>query len=154
RTAPIEAAMPGDERRRAPAPHRSTRATGLACQPALTRQTAAPTLPQQKYAFECGHVVCRPGENAMSTKHFAAILLAATAVIAFHGASRADGATTLTGTVSSAEEGPMAGVTVTATPDKSASTIAVTVATDDHGRYSFPAGRLAPGAYALTIRAV
>jgi virginiamycin B lyase len=45
----------------------------------------------------------------------------------------------------------MAGVPVTAT--RANATIALTTITDDRGRYSFPADRLAPGAYALTIRA-
>ena len=45
----------------------------------------------------------------------------------------------------------MAGVMVTAT--RANSTITVTAITDDRGRYSFPADRLAPGAYTLTIRA-
>jgi hypothetical protein len=99
-----------------------------------------------------GHAVFRPGENAMSTKHFAAILLAGIAVVTCLGPSQAGNSPALAGAVTSAEEGPMGGVTVTATPDKS--TISVTVTTDDQGRYSFPAGRLAPGAYALTIRAV
>src|SRR5262245_22485080 len=90
----------------------------------------------------------------MSTKHFAAILLAGIAAVAFNGPSSAGNVPALAGVVSSAEDGPMGGVTVTATPDKTKSTISVTVTTDEHGRYSFPAGRLAPGAYALTIRAV
>src|SRR6516162_10437141 len=90
----------------------------------------------------------------MHPKHFIAILLAGIAAVACNGPSSANNTPALAGTISSAEEGPMGGVTVTATPDKSKSTISITVTTDDHGRYSFPAGRLAPGAYALTIRAV
>jgi virginiamycin B lyase len=90
----------------------------------------------------------------MSTRNFVAILLAGIAVIAYQAAARAGDTPALAGTATSAEEGPMGGVTVTATPDKSKSTISVTVTTDDQGRYSFPTGRLAPGAYALTIRAV
>ena len=42
-------------------------------------------------------------------------------------------------------------MTVTASRDNS--TISVTAITDDQGRYSFPADRLGPGAYALSIRA-
>ncbi len=41
---------------------------------------------------------------------------------------------------------------MTATRDKS--TAAVTAITDDKGRYRFPADRLVPGTYSLTIRAV
>src|SRR5215831_4828342 len=88
----------------------------------------------------------------MRIQHFATILLAGISTIAFHCVSSAQNAPTLTGEVRSAEEGPMGGVTVTATPDKS--TIAVTAITDEQGRYSFPPGRLAPGAYSLSIRAV
>src|SRR5262249_33329984 len=94
----------------------------------------------------------RAGENAMRMKHFAAVLLAGISTIAFHGLSWAQNAPALTGEVRSAEEGPMGGVTVTATRDKS--TISVTAITDDQGRYSFPAGRLVPGTYSLAIRAV
>ena len=88
----------------------------------------------------------------MRMKHFAAILLAGISTIVFQGASWAQGAPALKGEVRSAEEGPMGGVTVTARQDKSA--ISVTAITDDQGRYSFPADRLAPGTYALTIRAI
>ena len=58
----------------------------------------------------------------------------------------------LTGQVTSAEEGPMEGVLVSA--KRAGSTITVTVATDAAGRYSFPAWKLEPGEYALRIRAV
>jgi virginiamycin B lyase len=88
----------------------------------------------------------------MRIKRFAAVLLTGMSTIAFHSISWAQSAPALTGEVRSAEEGAMGGVTVTATRDKS--TISVTAITDDQGRYSFPAGRLAPGTYALTIRAV
>src|SRR5260370_7759867 len=46
----------------------------------------------------------------------------------------------------------MAGVPVTAR--RAISTVAVTAITDDKGRYSFPADRLVPGTYSLTIRAI
>src|SRR5580700_986639 len=58
----------------------------------------------------------------------------------------------LTGQVASTEEGPMEGVLVTA--KRTGSTIAITVATDEQGRYRFPSGRLEPGHYAIRIRAV
>jgi virginiamycin B lyase len=58
----------------------------------------------------------------------------------------------LTGQVTSAEEGAMEGVLVSA--KKAGSTITITVVSDAQGRYSFPAGKLAPGQYALRIRAV
>jgi streptogramin lyase len=58
----------------------------------------------------------------------------------------------LTGTVSSAAEGNMEGVVVTASrPD---SIVRVSVTTDAQGRYAFPPNRLAPGEYTISIRAV
>lgn len=57
----------------------------------------------------------------------------------------------LTGIVSSAAEGPMEGVDVSA--KRAGSTITTTVITDATGHYRFPASRLAPGSYALSIRA-
>src|SRR6478609_1042338 len=61
-------------------------------------------------------------------------------------------AAALTGQVTSAEEGPMEGVLVSAR--KAGSTITVTVVSDARGSYSFPAARLEPGRYSLRIRAV
>ena len=61
-------------------------------------------------------------------------------------------AQSLTGSVSSAEEGVMEGVLVSA--QKTGSPITVTVVSDAHGRFRFPIGRLSSGHYALRIRAV
>ncbi|HXD74918.1 MAG TPA: carboxypeptidase regulatory-like domain-containing protein [Vicinamibacterales bacterium] len=61
-------------------------------------------------------------------------------------------AAALTGLVTSAEEGPMEGVLVSA--KKAGSTITVTVVSDEHGRYRFPSSRLDAGQYTLRIRAV
>src|SRR5213594_3148485 len=58
----------------------------------------------------------------------------------------------LTGQVTSAEEGPMEGVIVSA--KKAGSTITVSVVSDGQGRYRFPSAKLEPGAYSLRIRAV
>src|SRR5215210_1250831 len=58
----------------------------------------------------------------------------------------------LTGQVSSADEGPMEGVLVSARKD--GASFIVTVVSDKDGRYSFPAGKLEPGQYSLRIRAV
>ncbi len=58
----------------------------------------------------------------------------------------------LSGTVTSAKEGAMEGVLVNV--KKEGSTITTTVVTDDKGHYSFPADRLEPGKYTVTIRAV
>src|SRR5262249_36938871 len=63
----------------------------------------------------------------------------------------AQSATALTGVVSSQEEGNMEGVLVNA--KKEGSTITITVVTDAKGNYSFPADRLAPGKYTISIRA-
>ena len=58
----------------------------------------------------------------------------------------------LTGKVTSAEDGAMEGVLVSA--KKAGSTITVTVVSDREGRYRFPEKKLTPGKYALTVRAV
>src|SRR6266852_2360518 len=58
----------------------------------------------------------------------------------------------LTGHVTSAQEGAMEGVLVSA--QRSGSPISVTVVTDQAGRYGFPADRMPAGHYALRIRAV
>lgn len=58
----------------------------------------------------------------------------------------------LTGVVTSDAEGPMEGVLVTARP--AGGSVAVTVISDDQGRYAFPPGRLPPGKYKLSIRAI
>jgi virginiamycin B lyase len=57
----------------------------------------------------------------------------------------------LSGLVSSAEEGAMEGVVVSAKKD--GGTVTVSVVSDEKGHYAFPAARLAPGHYALSIRA-
>jgi len=61
-------------------------------------------------------------------------------------------AVALTGRVSSAAEGVMEGVLVTAR--RPGSPISVTVVSDAQGRYRFPASHLAPGTYGLQIRAI
>jgi virginiamycin B lyase len=61
-------------------------------------------------------------------------------------------AQTLTGSVSSAAEGAMEGVLVSA--HKAGSPITETVVSDEHGRFRFPDGQLSPGHYALRVRAV
>ena len=58
----------------------------------------------------------------------------------------------LSGQVSSAAEGPMEGVIVSA--KREGSTTTISVVSDSSGRFSFPASRLAPGRYSLAIRAV
>jgi len=57
----------------------------------------------------------------------------------------------LNGVVSSQEEGNMEGVVVTARRD--GANFTVSVVSDAQGRYSFPSTHVAPGSYALTMRA-
>jgi virginiamycin B lyase len=63
----------------------------------------------------------------------------------------AQAAGALTGQVTSAEEGPMEGVLVSAKKD--GSTITISVVTNAKGEYSFPADRLGAGHYAIATRA-
>src|SRR5882762_2843261 len=59
--------------------------------------------------------------------------------------------TALTGRVSSAEEGAMEGVVVSA--KKAGSTVTVSVVSDAQGRFSFPSAKLGSGSYSLKVRA-
>ncbi len=65
--------------------------------------------------------------------------------------AQAQTAMVFTGQVSSAEEGMMEGVVVSAKKD--GSTISISVVTDVQGRFAFPAARLEPGHYTLKARA-
>jgi virginiamycin B lyase len=58
----------------------------------------------------------------------------------------------LGGQVTSAEEGQMEGVLVSA--KMAGSTVTITVVTDEKGRFQFPSSKMPPGRYALRIRAV
>ncbi len=78
----------------------------------------------------------------------AAMLVAA----GFACPASAQQAAAISGTVSSAEEGAMEGVIVTA--KRPGSVVSVSVASDAQGHFAFPKGRLDPGQYNLTIRAV
>src|SRR5579863_669943 len=73
-------------------------------------------------------------------------------VVVAPGRAETSSSVALSGVVSSTEEGPMEGVLVGA--KKAGSTITVTVVSDEHGQYRFPASKLTPGQYALRIRAV
>jgi virginiamycin B lyase len=66
--------------------------------------------------------------------------------------ARAQSRATLSGHVSSTEEGAMEGVVVSAKAAGSPMTVSVT--SDAQGQYSFPAGRLPAGQYDIKIRAV
>src|SRR3989454_3410446 len=59
--------------------------------------------------------------------------------------------TALTGRVSSAEEGAMEGVVVSA--KKAGSTVTLSVVSDERGRFAFPSSKLGSGSYSLKIRA-
>ncbi len=72
--------------------------------------------------------------------------------VAFPHALHAQSAAALSGQVTSAEEGAMEGVLVSA--KKAGSTITITVVSDAQGHYSFPASKLDAGSYALAIRAI
>jgi streptogramin lyase len=66
--------------------------------------------------------------------------------------AHAQNETAIAGQVSSAAEGAMEGVVVTA--HKDGSIVSVSVITDAKGHYAFPESRLEPGHYTLAIRAV
>ncbi len=81
--------------------------------------------------------------NLLVTTALTALVVAAPRA----GAQQAD----LTGLVSSPDEPVMEGVVVSAKKDGGIVTVSVT--SDDKGRFSFPAGRLEPGKYTLSVRA-
>jgi virginiamycin B lyase len=86
----------------------------------------------------------------MHTRGFLAVL----ALFLFQaapGCAQPSPSSALSGRVSSIEEGPMEGVLVSV--KKAGSTMTITVVSDEQGRYRFPASKLAPGQYALSIRA-
>jgi len=85
----------------------------------------------------------------------ALVIAASIAVLSYAGfasAQSAQSAVALKGQVTSAEEGAMEGVLVSARMAGSNKT--VTVVSDEKGQYGFPASRLEPGKYTITIRAV
>ncbi len=89
----------------------------------------------------------------MTMKHWLLVTSAAWAVaLVQSGCDPAQAAGKLMGQVTSAEEGAMEGVVVSA--KKEGSTIAISVVSDDKGSFSFPAAKLEPGKYTLRIRAI
>jgi len=78
------------------------------------------------------------------------LLLSAVAAAALINVSAAS-AQAISGTVTSAQEGAMEGVLVTAKKD--GANISTTVVTNEKGQYAFPADRLEPGHYNIKIRA-
>ena len=87
----------------------------------------------------------------MTTKHVFFATVSTLAIVLAGGASGGARGETLSGQVSSSNEPAMEGVLVNLR--KEGSTITTTVVSDENGRYSFPAGRLEPGPYAVSIRA-
>ena len=85
----------------------------------------------------------------MVSRHHLLAAGAALALALFHPVAVA--ADALVGTVTSAEEGAMEGVLVSAKREGANKTI--TVVSDEKGRYRFPEARLEPGKYTITIRA-
>src|SRR5512146_1672397 len=81
----------------------------------------------------------------------ASLLLSAAAFILASAPSHA-ATSALSGTVSSAREGKMEGVLVTAHKDGSPRSF--TVVSDASGHYAFPADRVEPGHYTLKVRAL
>jgi virginiamycin B lyase len=88
----------------------------------------------------------------MSSHKFLLLTSAGLAALLLATAVQAENGVALTGKVASAQEPVMEGVLVSARLD--GSNITTTVATDAQGIYSFPAARLAPGHYTISIRAV
>jgi virginiamycin B lyase len=78
-----------------------------------------------------------------------AVILLQTGPVPLHAQTQAPAA--LAGQATSAEEGPMEGVVVSARKD--GSTISISVVTNAQGRFTFPAARLEPGRYTLKARA-
>src|SRR6516162_8100621 len=91
-------------------------------------------------------------EEIMFFRSFVIAISLAFAALASSGAIALAPVAALAGLVSSAADGAMEGVLVSA--NKTGSSVTVTVVTDKDGRFSFPASRLAPGQYSLGVRAV
>src|SRR5262249_14804443 len=95
-------------------------------------------------------------EDSQKEKRMRKMLLAATAIVPLALLAPtpllAQSGAALTGQVTSAEEGAMEGVLVSA--KKEGSTITITVVTDDKGNFSFPTSKLEPGKYNIAIRAI
>ncbi len=79
------------------------------------------------------------------------VSIALLAGMAYGAPAWAQQAASLSGTVTSSQEGAMEGVIVTA--KKEGSNINISVISDDKGRYAFPASKVGPGKYTISIRA-
>jgi streptogramin lyase len=91
----------------------------------------------------------------MRTMRFVSIAFAVLAMLVLagplSGAANAANSPSLTGQIVGPDGAPLEGVVVSA--DNFSSTITVSVVSGADGRYSFPAGKLNPGKYYLSIRA-
>jgi virginiamycin B lyase len=83
--------------------------------------------------------------------HFAVLGLALATLLPGAAAGQSE-PPALTGLVGSADQAAMEGVLVSAR--KTGASITVTVVSDKDGRFSFPASKIKPGEYSLSIRAV
>src|SRR5437879_8483632 len=97
-----------------------------------------------------------PNRKLMETKRVLLIAGGALAAIVLQPSSarlhaEAQAASALSGQVTSAEEGPMEGVVVSAKKD--GSTVSISVVSNAAGRFAFPVARLEPGHYTLKARA-
>jgi streptogramin lyase len=93
----------------------------------------------------------------MNRRVFLFVIAVVVVLVGFHATlaslrAEAPASIALAGQISSAEEGRMEGVLVSA--KKAGSTVAITVVSDDQGRFQFPAAKMPPGQYTLRIRAV
>src|SRR5215468_9063007 len=86
--------------------------------------------------------------------HMRSLLVASAAAVALTSSSSlvAHAQVALSGQVTSAEEGAMEGVLVSA--KKEGATVTITVVSDASGQFSFPASKLGAGKYTLSIRAI
>src|SRR3977135_3365461 len=109
--------------------------------------TALPKEGSMTTATRLGKILSRLSSGAIASIGLLALSAGSQSAMAQNHGSAA-----LTGTVSSPQEGKMEGVVVSA--KRPGSTIMVSVSTNAQGQYSFPEGRLAPGAYDITMRAI
>src|SRR5262249_54702092 len=122
----------------------------------LIRATHSSFLRSCSRAIMIPKITIHNEEILMQTKRFLLSAVGALAVVFLQTAAapvqaRAQASSALIGQVSSAEEGSMEGVVVSAKKD--GSTISISVVTNDQGRFAFPSARLEPGHYTLKARA-
>jgi streptogramin lyase len=84
-------------------------------------------------------------------KRLCLVFVGVFACLLLHIPAISQSSVSLTGTVSSEAEGPMEGVLVKA--KRVGGNITITVVTDEQGRYAFPANKISPGEYSISVRA-